>query len=146
MEHRVWEIRASHARAASDGRSPNEVPMLSASPARLLRRTLPVLPRALVLYGCADAPEPLAPPVPLKPNAVGPIVAVTNTYDAGPGSLRQAILDAAAGTTIQFDAAIAGQTIALTSAPLDVDKSLAIFAGGFLPGTVTSTLRVFQVK
>ena len=40
---------------------------------------------------------------------------VTTTADSGPGSLRAAIAAASDGDTIQFDAALNGQTITLTS-------------------------------
>jgi len=40
---------------------------------------------------------------------------VTNTNDSGAGSLRQAIVDAAASDTINFDASLAGTTIHLAS-------------------------------
>lgn len=101
--------------------------MLAASPVRSLGRTLSVLPLAVLFYGCSDASKPLAPRVPPKPNALaGPVLTVTNTDDAGPGSIRQTIIDAAPGSTIQFDAAIAAQTIVLSSGVLLVDKSLTI--------------------
>ena len=45
---------------------------------------------------------------------------VTSTDDSGPGSLRQALLDATAGDRITFAPALAGQTITLTSARLDI--------------------------
>jgi hypothetical protein len=45
-------------------------------------------------------------------------VVVTNTNDDGPGSLRDAIATAASGSTIQFDASVAGQAIVLTSGEL----------------------------
>jgi hypothetical protein len=103
--------------------------MPAVSPARLRRRLTPVLPVALsLLYGCSDAPSPLEPrALPSRPNAlVAPVITVTNTDDAGAGSLRQAIIDAPAGAIIQFDAAIAGQTIVLSTGDLDVDKLLTI--------------------
>jgi hypothetical protein len=100
--------------------------MPSVSPVRLFRRLVPVLPIAL-LYGCSDAPSPVGPSVIELPLfTVGTASIVTNTDDAGPGSLRQAIIDAPAGTKIQFDAAIAGQTIVLSSGVLDIDKALII--------------------
>jgi len=114
--------------------------MFPASPARFLRRIVRVLPLAF-FYGCADAPEPLAPRVPLKPNTLlGPVVTVTNTDDAGAGSLRQAIIDAPDGATIQFDAAIAGQTIALSTGRLVIDKSLTIEGSAANGMTISGSL------
>ena len=40
-------------------------------------------------------------------------VTVLNTNDNGPGSLRQALVDAAPGDTIDFDASLSGATIRL---------------------------------
>ena len=73
---------------------------------------------------------------------------VTNSADAGPGSLRQAIADAAAGDTIAFDASLTNQTITLTNGQLTVDKSLVIDAADLKitidgNGTVT-TNRIFE--
>jgi hypothetical protein len=55
-----------------------------------------------------------------------PTTFVTNTADSGAGSLRDAIAAAADGGTIQFDTALNGQTINLTSGELLIDKSIAI--------------------
>src|SRR4051812_29134827 len=51
--------------------------------------------------------------------------AVLNGNDAGPGSLRQAIVDAQDGDTIGFDAALVGATITLGDS-LVIDESLEI--------------------
>ena len=51
---------------------------------------------------------------------------VTSSADSGAGTLRQAILDAAAGDTINFAAGIT--PITLTSAELLINKSLTIRA------------------
>lgn len=100
--------------------------MVTAPPRCAFRRILLALPLAL-LSGCTDSPTPVEPRIDARPYAsVGPVVAVTNTDDNGPGSLRQTIADAAAGTTIQFDASIAGQTIVLTGGAIEIDKVVTI--------------------
>jgi hypothetical protein len=55
---------------------------------------------------------------------------VTTTADAGAGSLRAAIAAASNGDTIQFDAALNGQSIMLTSAELAIDKNITIDGPG----------------
>jgi hypothetical protein len=71
-------------------------------------------------------------------------IIVTNTNDNGPGSLRQALVDANDGDTI--DATGVSGTITLTSGQLLVDKSVTINGAGAdllaLDGNATS--RVFQ--
>ena len=65
---------------------------------------------------------------------------VVNANDAGAGSLRQAILDAEgdpAADVIAFDAALAGQTIALTSGELVITRDLTIDGSG-APGLTVS--------
>ncbi len=57
-------------------------------------------------------------------------IMVTNTNNAGAGSLRQAIIDAVNGDEIVFEAAIQGQQITLTSGLLVVNKSITIVGGG----------------
>ena len=54
-------------------------------------------------------------------------ITVTNKNDSGPGSLRQALVDANNGDTINF--AVTG-SIMLTSGGLTVDKNLAIAGPG----------------
>jgi large repetitive protein len=101
--------------------------MLVASRTRVFTRVIAVLTLA-VSVGCHDD-SPVAPTPATAPKLqllATPIVTVTNTDDAGPGSLRQAIADAAAGSIIQFDAAIAGKTIVLSTGFLTIDKSLTI--------------------
>jgi hypothetical protein len=71
---------------------------------------------------------------------------VTNVNDSGAGSLRQAILDAESSDTIVPDASIRYRTITLTSASLEISKSLTIDGTG--SGLVVSggkSLRVFDV-
>src|SRR5437762_4969948 len=63
-----------------------------------------------------------------RPDAT--IITVTNPNDSGPGSLRQALVDAQDGDTIQFDFALNGHTITLTSGELLINKSITITGPG----------------
>jgi hypothetical protein len=58
------------------------------------------------------------------------VIVVTSTNDSGPGSLRQALVDANDGDTITFDPSLNGQTITLTSGELNVDKDVTISGPG----------------
>jgi beta-glucanase (GH16 family) len=71
-------------------------------------------------------------------------VTVTNTNDAGPGSLRQAVQVVAAGGSIDFDPGLAGETITLTTGPLVVGKSISI-DGSSAPGITVSGGNVDRV-
>ena len=55
---------------------------------------------------------------------------VTTTADSGPGSLRQELVDAHDGDTIQFDPALNGQTITLTQGELGIDQNITISGPG----------------
>jgi uncharacterized repeat protein (TIGR01451 family) len=57
-------------------------------------------------------------------------ITVTSNNDSGSGSLRQAIIDAASGDTIDFDSSLNGQTISLTTGELLINKNLAITGPG----------------
>lgn len=121
--------------------------MLRTLRAHFLSRILPVLSATLV-YGCSDASTPLEPRIDPRMHAlVAPEVVVTNTDDAGPGSLRQTIADAADGSVIHFDAAIAGGAIVLSTGYLQVDKHLTIegsqASGMIISGGLTSL--VFEI-
>jgi len=59
------------------------------------------------------------------------IITVINNNDGGSGSLRQALADSHEGDTIDFDPALKGQTITLTTAELVINKSITI--SGFDP-------------
>ena len=77
-------------------------------------------------------------------------ITVTNTNDSGPGSLRQALADAQDGDTIQFDPALNGQTINLTSAQLVIQSNATIDGPGATLLTVkrdpqAADLRIFDV-
>jgi hypothetical protein len=74
------------------------------------------------------------------------IITVTNTNDNGPGSLRQALVDANRGDTITFT--VTG-TIGLTSAELVIDKPITVSGPGANVLTVSRTsntqFRIFHV-
>jgi hypothetical protein len=95
-----------------------------------IRRAGACIAFALVaLTGCVDEQSVTGPPAGVTPQAaVGDVLIVTNTNDAGPGSLRQAIADAGSGGTIQFEPSLAGQTISLAST-LTVQNSTLIIEG-----------------
>ncbi len=70
-------------------------------------------------------------------HAAAATLTVTSTADSGAGSLRQAILDAVAGDTINFSLPANNSTITLTSAELSIDKGLTITG----PGADTLTVQ-----
>src|SRR2546423_4800614 len=74
-------------------------------------------------------------------------ITVINTNDNGPGSLRQALADAVDGDTIQFDPALNGQTITLTSGELAITKNLTITGPGpdQLAVSGSSASRIFHI-
>jgi len=57
-------------------------------------------------------------------------ITVITSNDNGPGSLRQALVDANDGDTINFDSSLNGQRITLTSGELNVDKDVTISGPG----------------
>ena len=72
-------------------------------------------------------------------------ITVTNLADSGPGSLRQAIADAAPGAIIDFS--VTG-TITLTSGQLAIDKNLTIRGSGAANLTISgnNSCRVLTVN
>ena len=84
----------------------------------------------LLLLAVCVIPFALAQRTTAKGNRPANVITVTNTNDSGPGSLRQALADANDGDTINFDVSLKGQTIALTSGELVIDKSITITGPG----------------
>ena len=76
------------------------------------------------------------------------IIVVTNTNDSGPGSLRQALVDANDGDAINFDASLNGQKITLTNGQLNVDKNITISGPGadYLAVDGNMQSRVFYIN
>ena len=75
---------------------------------------------------------------------------VTSTADSGAGSLRDALAAASNGDTIQFDAALNGQTISLTSGELVVNTNITISGPGSNLLTISrsaqaANFRIFHV-
>ncbi len=73
---------------------------------------------------------------------------VTSPADSGPGSLRAVIIAAQSGDQIVFDQSLTGQTIALTSGQLAIDKSLDIEGPGAdeLAVSGNHSSRVFSIS
>jgi hypothetical protein len=78
------------------------------------------------------------------------IVQVTTNADSGAGSLRQALLDAQSGDTIQFNASLANKTIILTSGQLEIpnNKDLIIDGAGAANLTISGNnqSRIFHLN
>jgi serine/threonine protein kinase len=74
-----------------------------------------------------------------------PSTQVTNLNDAGPGSLRQAINTANAGSTITFDSHLSG-TILLRSGNLNISKNLTIRGPGTSKLAISSGSRGFAIQ
>ena len=72
-----------------------------------------IMPAFLLILGAAHT-------------ALGATLTVTSTADSGIGSLRQAIIDASAGDTIEFGFSNCPCTIFLTSTSLEINKNLTI--------------------
>jgi hypothetical protein len=64
------------------------------------------------------------------PQPVPMVRTVMNTNDSGPGSLRQALIEANNGDTINFSADLAGQVITLTSGELSISDDVTINGPG----------------
>src|SRR5215510_4409964 len=75
-------------------------------------------------------------------------ITVINTNDSGPGSLRQALVDANDGDAINFDASLTEQKITLTNGQLNVDKNITISGPGadYLAVDGNMQSRVFYVN
>jgi hypothetical protein len=86
---------------------------------------------------------------PIALQARGVFVTVTNINDSGPGSLRQALVDAHDGDFINFATALFRQTITLSSAELVIEKDITINGPGpdrlALSRSSNTPLRIFHV-
>ena len=121
---------------------------------------------SLALIGCQPGPSPAGTPAkptattaPPTPVPQGRAIVVTSSADSGPGTLRQAVLDAESGDTIAFDPAIfppdAPVAIYLTSSlppvtqgALTIDASDAgvILDGSQFPETFAPALAIVSDK
>src|SRR6478672_7668187 len=84
----------------------------------------------LLLLAVSMIPFALAQRTTAKGNRPATTITVTNGNDSGPGSLRQALVDSHDGDTIDFDPALNGQTILLTTAELAIAKNVTISGPG----------------
>lgn len=127
------------------------------SEARFIVPQGPVLDNAgkvYVLDGSSTPPgdsfihvgTPVPQPVPM-------VRTVENTNDSGPGSLRQALIDAQNGDTINFSADLDGEVITLTSEQLTINADVTISGPGANLLTIrrsstigTSAFRIFHIS
>jgi len=65
---------------------------------------------------------------------LSPILTVTSANDSGPNTLRSVAASAAAGTTINFDPGLSGQTIAIVSGPITPLNNIRIDASALTNG------------
>ncbi len=72
-------------------------------------------------------------------------VQVTSLADDGPGSLRQALLDAGTGSTITFAAGLSGRAIQLTSGELRLERNVTVDASGLAAGLRLDGARAHRV-
>ncbi|HZZ79267.1 MAG TPA: choice-of-anchor Q domain-containing protein [Gemmataceae bacterium] len=82
----------------------------------------------------------------LEDRSLPSTLTVTNTSDSGAGSLRNAVTNAAPGSTIVFAPSLAGKTIKLTSAEIVLDKSVTIQGGGAVTISGNGAFRIFDVN
>jgi hypothetical protein len=74
------------------------------------------------------------------------IITVVNTNDSGPGSLRQALAVVNDGDTINFDSALNGQVINLTSGELVINNNITIAGpGAYLLTISRSSSNLFRI-
>jgi hypothetical protein len=71
---------------------------------------------------------------------------VVNTNDNGTGSLRKAIECAESGDTIFFAPAVIGQTIVLTSGPIQINKNIHILQDLGSEVTISSGAKTLQIN
>ena len=131
-------------------RNSDPVPPTRAARASGLRVALGILGCTALLSACQDDPAtaPRSPEPGGALRSTGATVVVTSTADAGAGSLRDAIANAADGSLIQFDPSIAGQTITLATELLVTGKSITIEgpqASGMTLSQGGATTRVIEV-
>ncbi|WP_445245377.1 DUF4347 domain-containing protein [Microcoleus sp. OTE_8_concoct_300] len=79
--------------------------------------------------GDIEAPLALTPKAMADYGGTLKTITVTNNYDSGPGSLRDAIASAAAGDTINFSSSIGNRKITLSNGQLLIRKDLTIDGG-----------------
>jgi len=99
-----------------------------------------------ILNGGNDTSAPQTFDITITP-CVNPAT-VINTNDSGAGSLREAITNVCTGGTINFDAALNGQTITLTSGELAISKNLTINGPGANLLTISgnNASRIFNIQ
>lgn len=73
-------------------------------------------------------------------------IIVSNTNDSGTGSLRKAIECAQHGDTIKFASNVIGQTISLTSGPIQINKNIHIIQQSSSEVSISSNLPTLSIN
>src|SRR5258707_4082474 len=97
----------------------------------------------LLMLAACMIPFALAQRTTAKGNRPAITITVTNGNDSGPGSLRQALVDANDGDTINFDASVG--TVILTTAELAIDKSLTLSGAPQMVTVARSSQTEFRI-
>jgi hypothetical protein len=123
--YRGSQLKEAQAWARRNTPSGNEVAFLRAGAANRIRYFVSVTVIVLLLLSTIGVAGLLTDRLLSLPNPIY----VTTLNDAGPGSLRYAVDEASAGSTITFNASLRG-TILLTSSDLNIARNLTIRGPG----------------
>jgi hypothetical protein len=82
----------------------------------------------------------------LEPRQLLSVDVVSNLNDSGPGSLRQTLLSAAPGDTIQFASNLNNEALILTSGPLSIIQNVTVNGPGNIAISGDNAVSVFTIS